>query len=304
VGGRGYKRWPGLAPAPTVTSIDLSLLFLRRGRPFKRLLRREGQEEIDQHAEADRKPLHAPIGAAAEPIAAVRMPYSYGYEEELYELAVLKDGELHYDNPVAKGDVRGYLTEAGVEELGSAVERFPRRLTPFYLCTEWVRRSRSWLGKRLRAAFWSIKGRVRRWKAKREIPVYYGYQELREKVLMAGDLRSQEARWLIEAERKLASKLIRWIVASRWEEVRYYGCRGCLILTQGQEGRRGPVLIWASKAKAEEDPVSLGSPGTYIVAVGPNSRLKPSRLNRQQWIDISRDLFVLAQRLLFCERWE
>jgi hypothetical protein len=85
-------------------------------------------------------------------VSVIRCPGSYGYEEGLYELAVLKDGDLNYDNPVAKGDVRGYLTEAGVEELGSMVERFPRRLTPFYLCTEWVRRSRSWLGKRLRAA--------------------------------------------------------------------------------------------------------------------------------------------------------
>jgi hypothetical protein len=35
----------------------------------------------------------------------------------LYELAVLKDDELHYDNPVANGDVRGFLTEDAVTEL-------------------------------------------------------------------------------------------------------------------------------------------------------------------------------------------
>jgi hypothetical protein len=32
-------------------------------------------------------------------------------------LAVLFDNELHYDNPVAMGDVRGFLTEEVVTEL-------------------------------------------------------------------------------------------------------------------------------------------------------------------------------------------
>lgn len=43
--------------------------------------------------------------------------FSYGGKTGLYELAVLKDDELHYDNPVAGGDVRGYLTEDAVTEL-------------------------------------------------------------------------------------------------------------------------------------------------------------------------------------------
>jgi hypothetical protein len=43
--------------------------------------------------------------------------FSYGGKSGLYELAVLKDDELHYDNPVADGDVRGFLTEDAVTEL-------------------------------------------------------------------------------------------------------------------------------------------------------------------------------------------
>lgn len=43
--------------------------------------------------------------------------FSYGGNRGLYELAVLKDDELHYDNPVAGGDVRGYLTEDAVTDL-------------------------------------------------------------------------------------------------------------------------------------------------------------------------------------------
>lgn len=42
---------------------------------------------------------------------------SYGGKDGLYELAVLFDDELHYDNPVAAGDVRGYLTEEEVSNL-------------------------------------------------------------------------------------------------------------------------------------------------------------------------------------------
>ena len=37
------------------------------------------------------------------------------------ELAVLKDGRLHYANPVAQGDTRGWLTEKEVRELTSEV---------------------------------------------------------------------------------------------------------------------------------------------------------------------------------------
>ena len=47
----------------------------------------------------------------------VRHDFSYGGREGLFELAVLFDNEIHYDNPVSGGDVRGYLTEEEVSEL-------------------------------------------------------------------------------------------------------------------------------------------------------------------------------------------
>lgn len=43
--------------------------------------------------------------------------YSYGGKDGLYELAVLFDNEINYDNPIAGGDVRGYLTEEEVTDL-------------------------------------------------------------------------------------------------------------------------------------------------------------------------------------------
>ena len=47
----------------------------------------------------------------------VKHKFSYGGEDGLYELAVTKDNDLHYDNPVAGGDVRGHLSEEEVTEL-------------------------------------------------------------------------------------------------------------------------------------------------------------------------------------------
>lgn len=49
---------------------------------------------------------------------------SYGYDEDLWELAVLKDGKLHYDNPVANGDVCGHLTDEEVNEYLRQIEKF------------------------------------------------------------------------------------------------------------------------------------------------------------------------------------
>ena len=54
----------------------------------------------------------------------VKTEYSYGGEQDLWELAVLKDGALHYDNSVAEGDVRGHLTDKEVNELLREIERF------------------------------------------------------------------------------------------------------------------------------------------------------------------------------------
>jgi len=50
---------------------------------------------------------------------------SYGGIHGLYELAVFRDDEIHYDNEVALGDVRGWLSEREVEQLATRVENFP-----------------------------------------------------------------------------------------------------------------------------------------------------------------------------------
>lgn len=46
--------------------------------------------------------------------------YSDGIDT--YELGVLKDGHLHYDNPVADGDVVGYLEKEKLMELINQVK--------------------------------------------------------------------------------------------------------------------------------------------------------------------------------------
>lgn len=58
-------------------------------------------------------------------VSVIQATFSYGGDQGLYELAVLKNGCLHYNNPVANGDVRGGLTSEEVEELANRVERFP-----------------------------------------------------------------------------------------------------------------------------------------------------------------------------------
>lgn len=55
----------------------------------------------------------------------------YGSEDGLFELAVLgPNGRLHYDNPVANGDVRGYLTEEEVLRLIEEVKLFAKEEKP------------------------------------------------------------------------------------------------------------------------------------------------------------------------------
>jgi len=48
--------------------------------------------------------------------------YSNGVDT--YELAVLKNGGLDYDNPVANGDVRGYLKKDELMRLINKVKNF------------------------------------------------------------------------------------------------------------------------------------------------------------------------------------
>ena len=69
-----------------------------------RLLENGGQKEQKVHE------FNNGYGASV-----VRGPGTYGYEEGLYELAVLKDGRLTYDTPITN-DVIGYLTEEEVDE--------------------------------------------------------------------------------------------------------------------------------------------------------------------------------------------
>lgn len=51
----------------------------------------------------------------------------YGSSKGLQELAVIgPDGHIHYDNPVANGDVRGGLTREDVARLTDEVSKFSR----------------------------------------------------------------------------------------------------------------------------------------------------------------------------------
>ena len=57
-------------------------------------------------------------------VSIAKHEYSYGGKDGLYELAVLKDDEIHYENSVANGDVRGYLTQEEVNELLKEIQKF------------------------------------------------------------------------------------------------------------------------------------------------------------------------------------
>lgn len=50
--------------------------------------------------------------------------YFYSNGIDTYELAVLKDDDLDYDNPVANGDVRGYLKKNKLMKLINQVKNF------------------------------------------------------------------------------------------------------------------------------------------------------------------------------------
>lgn len=66
--------------------------------------------------------LHFPSGYS---VSVIQGPFTNGGPQGRYELAVLFEGNVHYDNPVAMGDVRGYLTPAEVTSLIQQVELFP-----------------------------------------------------------------------------------------------------------------------------------------------------------------------------------
>jgi hypothetical protein len=72
-------------------------------------------EELDnEYLKGKKCRIHFDNGYGASVVSHTR---SYGGNEGLYELAVLFNDEIHYDNPVAGGDVRGYLSEEEVSEL-------------------------------------------------------------------------------------------------------------------------------------------------------------------------------------------
>jgi len=54
-------------------------------------------------------------------ISVVRGFGTYGSEKKLFEIAVLYKGELHFNNPIANGDVKGYLTEKDVLKIGKKI---------------------------------------------------------------------------------------------------------------------------------------------------------------------------------------
>ena len=57
-------------------------------------------------------------------VSVVKGPHTYGGDGGLYELAVFKGGELHYDNPVPNGDVVGYLREEDVTDAMLVIQKF------------------------------------------------------------------------------------------------------------------------------------------------------------------------------------
>ena len=57
-------------------------------------------------------------------VSVVKGPHTYGGKDGLYELAVFKDGEIHYDNQIANGDVVGYLREEAVTDAMLVIQKF------------------------------------------------------------------------------------------------------------------------------------------------------------------------------------
>jgi len=57
-------------------------------------------------------------------VTVVKTPYTYGGDRDLYELAVWKDGTIHYDNEVANGDVVGDLEENDVTEAMIKIQNY------------------------------------------------------------------------------------------------------------------------------------------------------------------------------------
>ena len=61
-------------------------------------------------------------------VSVIRSSYSYGGDRGLYEMAVMRDGDIDYSTPVTD-DVLGHLSEAEVTEHMAAVQTLPRKET-------------------------------------------------------------------------------------------------------------------------------------------------------------------------------
>jgi hypothetical protein len=59
----------------------------------------------------------------------VKGPYTYGGDKGLYELAVLNNDEIHYNNTVANGDVVGYLRPEDVTDAMAIIQKFEKTIT-------------------------------------------------------------------------------------------------------------------------------------------------------------------------------
>ena len=57
-------------------------------------------------------------------VSVVKHDFSYGGKQGLYELAVIKGDEIHYENPVANGDVVGYLKPEDVTRLMEQIQNY------------------------------------------------------------------------------------------------------------------------------------------------------------------------------------
>jgi hypothetical protein len=83
------------------------------------------EEEVNMFYKGVRSKIQFDNGYGA---SVVSHNYSYGGKEGLYELAVLdENGNLHYDNPVANGDVIGYLKQSDVTDLMISIQELPHR---------------------------------------------------------------------------------------------------------------------------------------------------------------------------------
>ena len=55
-------------------------------------------------------------------VSVVKSPYTYGGNKGLYELAVLKDGQICYDTPITD-DVIGYLRPEDVTDVMEKIQK-------------------------------------------------------------------------------------------------------------------------------------------------------------------------------------